>query len=754
MSRRVSAVLSVVVSMLLAASCAHVSIENEHVKKAATSLAKVERLVDAWGTASISIPLLVENKGQFALDYSKDPKEYVESAKSGYQGTVQRSLEQSLNIQTSSQTQLDLNGFIQFIQSLGPKKVDLSISPANGGEGTTEGEGGTGDTSTGTTTDTAATVAKAAAAAATGNKGILFSGGQGGFKFGEGPDTSLSIERGEVAPSTPALTSKLPLTNQAAGVLSSEKFAAPLPAATPPSAISERQALLIGLNDKLTENVLKYLANPAGISKTQKAYLAIFEVSCNPGWKTRKGYICDINVTLDYARPKNASGERAVGARRSFAPAPQKQGDGAGSSDKEDPFEDDFEYSSLEDTNSRQPSALSIFPSTEAQVLDLRNSEREQIALASYLSALLMGAGQQHMSEVMGSYAERLSYDAATRTPIPVVTSYTDGWSFGFRVMPSFQALGDPLDKEKGSANVLNPYSFPAVVLLICEEGELDVSKKGWDRIVFQTSSRWIPAERRDYVGTAIPMSKYFSRYVLNLPDARPMRFAMSQRIGMATELGRAMEEMELAVDQGGRIWGDELGELERRYRTLEAQALGESVLCPIPPQPAKPTYKDLEDAKRITFEPDHGWFNAPTAIAISGAGLSKGNVSVVKAVQVGGRECTLVATGVNTVVALVPAWHEVIAGNGSTSPSAKVTVVTNEGLLTSDNAITFDRKLPSASADPTIEVERNANGLVTKITVAGTDEVSGSALLQAIKDILEAQDVDVDVKLDLKTSK
>jgi hypothetical protein len=676
---------------------------------------------------------LVENKGQFALDYNQDSKDYVGRARTGYQGAVQRSIEQSFDTQTSVQTRFDLNEFVGFIQSLGPKKVDISISPAETASGT-DGvvTGGSEAKSTGQATGTPAPA----------NKGLLFSAGQGALKFGAGPDTSLEIERGEVKPTTPALSPKLPIDSPAQEALSSEKFRQPLPQIEPPSAVSERQALLIGLNDKLTENVLKYLVNPAGVAD-KKVYLAVFDVTCTPGWRTRQGYYCDIHVTLDYAKPaakfnaatyESASDSAPTGAaQKAVGEARAAMPDGGVTDD------DAFVYASVVDKNERQPVALSLFPSQEAQVLDLRNSEREQISAALYLSALLMGAGSQTMGENLTSYVERLEYDAATRTPIPVVSSYTDGFGFGFRVMPSFQALGDPMDKEAGSANVLHPHGFPAVVLLICEKDELDPNGLGWDHVVTETTTRWIPMERIDYVGRALPITKYISRYAINFPNSRPHRLSMQKRIGIAEEVDRAWQYYELSESSSGA------SELERRIRSLSELATGESIISRLPESPSTPA---IPDPKIVGVQPTTGWINADTLLAIEGSGFAMGATSIVKKVTVGGRDCEFEPAGVSTIVARVPAWPE----RAAETFEGPVVVVTTKGVAIAPQPTRFEYRDMAVTSDPSVSVERNPEGLVTKIVISESGSVSAAALLDTIRQILSTSGATADVDIDVRT--
>jgi len=432
-------------------------IDNKDLRSAAKSLDKIDKYLERFGTASVSSMLIVEDKGQFALDYNQPTSEYVSKARTGYQGAAQRFYQYSRDVQQAQVSQIDAEEAAKAALLGGPEGkalLDAGLKVATG-------------------------------------LGVT----------GAGPDTAAALlEREEVEQGPPAFESKLK-PNAAAAVLNSPKFSDPLPDIAPPTELSERRALLVGVNDKITENILKYLAHPEGVPSNKLLYIGILEVSVNPGWGTREGYMADVVITPEYTKyvPDSAAG--AVEAEALNPP------DSSSALNSLDGY---YLRENKSDITGHQPVPLAAFPLLEAQTLDLRNSERTQDAFVSYLASLMLASGVSEQNETLTSLVERLEYDSASRSPIPLVTSYSSGDSFGFQFMPAFQALADPADKYRGSANVLHPYSFPAMVLLQCERSEVmpvEDGGLGIRHIRLNVSSRWIPMkDRRTDLPVAHPL--------------------------------------------------------------------------------------------------------------------------------------------------------------------------------------------------------------------------------------------------------
>lgn len=673
---RIGLLLTTIGWVVLVAGGCHTARLDPALQKTARQIDNIEWYVEKWGTITTSDVLLMENKGQFALNYAQDAKDYVDKARTGYQGAVGRSLETSIASQTAVQGTFDLNTLIRDIRSLLPQSASLTVTPPPASETpgaiTTEGE----------------------------NSFVTMLGQTGGQL--SMPGLSGSFESGQIAPSTPAITSKLPMDNPATGVLSAPQFTPPL-SIQAPSSISERQALIIGMNDKLTERVLNYLADPKFVDKEYRIALAVFTVTVNPGWKTRQGYVAELNMTFDYARDSDV---------KALKP-PADQGS-------------NYVYASDPNQSGEQPTVLAIFPSVEAQTLDLRNSERSQIEMSAYLSALMSGLGAAAQAEQLAAYARRLEYNAATRTPIPVVSSFTDGWGMGYRVFPAFQALADPANKKMGSANVLHEYTFPAVALVMITEEEM----RKWKYIVPHITTRWIPQNR------SLQWSKPW-----RVAFRRPQRASAYTQMAFANEAGRAQSAfVEIENTTENPAWyvaKHRLSALNNLANSLpRATTIPKDAEPVIPPKPPK----------ILDVVPGDGWANADTVMTVRGESFSWRNEPIVKSVSISGRYCSFVVTGKDSMIVTVPKWPE-----GAPAGSGLLTVATTAGVDTWATPITFRRRVAVPGTIPSIDIERNSLGQITKISVRSHGDVSGNELVSAIREIFKNQDLDANIKVQVE---
>src|SRR5205807_6831385 len=93
-------------------------------------------------------------------------------------------------------------------------------------------------------------------------------------------------------------------------------------------------------------------------------------------------------------------------------------------------------------------------------------------------------------------FVRRYSRDLRSRTPIPVVNSYSSGGTFGFRFSPSFQAMRDPAQKNARAANVLLPTSFPALITVVMNDSDLGYIDLNYHpiepAILAHVSTRWV----------------------------------------------------------------------------------------------------------------------------------------------------------------------------------------------------------------------------------------------------------------------
>ena len=238
-----------------------------------------------------------------------------------------------------------------------------------------------------------------------------------------------------------------------------------------PNAIPIRQAVISGTGDKLTELLIRNLANPSDPADGRKLYLAIFQVTCNPGWRTTKNYMADLHVMMEY-------GEINEGKVKSL---------------------------SLSSDGMPQPTVVATLPLTDAQNMELKNGQRELYSILLSLSASgAIPAGNAAGRGVL-DYINSYQKDSASRNAMPVVNSYSTGGTMGFRFAPSFLAMDDPAKRKSKAANKLIPNSFPVLAIISMDPRDVVKSENGYgkesnlayDHLVTRVSFRWLLRDRR-----------------------------------------------------------------------------------------------------------------------------------------------------------------------------------------------------------------------------------------------------------------
>jgi len=145
------------------------------------------------------------------------------------------------------------------------------------------------------------------------------------------------------------------------------------------------------------------------------------------------------------------------------------------------------------------PLVAAVSPMTDVQTLDLSSSIREQASYAIRLATALSGMGANLQAEFFQDWVRRLERDSRTLTNLNAVTSYSiSGGVFGYQISPRLQALADPTGEDPEADMILQPITFPVLVILGVDERDLQVYDI--DAIAFEQTSRWLRAghPRRD----------------------------------------------------------------------------------------------------------------------------------------------------------------------------------------------------------------------------------------------------------------
>ena len=222
--------------------------------------------------------------------------------------------------------------------------------------------------------------------------------------------------------------------------------------------IPMRSAVILGINDKIVEQMLLTMVNPPWDNFVNHDYdvtFAIIQVSCNPGWRTKYNYIADINASCDYYSSKS--------------------------------------HKLMPESHAIHPLVFSVLPLLDAQNLDLTSSDRSVTSLAAQVNAAYPTIGLSILGQDLITFVHRYQKDNRTATPMTVTNSYSTGRTFGFRFAPSFLAQKDPALKNSQAADVLQATTIPVLVTVVTNRFDF---KPDYDQVVVHFSNRWLINDR------------------------------------------------------------------------------------------------------------------------------------------------------------------------------------------------------------------------------------------------------------------
>jgi hypothetical protein len=120
---------------------------------------------------------------------------------------------------------------------------------------------------------------------------------------------------------------------------------------------------------------------------------------------------------------------------------------------------------------------------------------------------------------------------------------------------------------------------------------------------------------------------------------------------------------------------------------------------------------------------------------AIEGSNFFQNGASTVQGVSVGGKACTILYAGKNTVIAILPAGRTNEMSSGTNLVQLALTTTTG---VTDYSGIRFDLGEGSEPEYPSVAIERGTNGMITNLTVLKSG-MELTNLLDALKGILGA---------------
>lgn len=581
-------------------------------------LEKVEHSVRKWGKVNVSDFALLVNKGQFDLKYSMPAADYVGKARKGFSASESTSdissLRMALGVQATMQPPAVPGGG-------GSEKGTKAPASSEGPTGGSSGEA-----------QSAATFDQTTSAAAP-------YGGSTGGSSGEAQSTGISKKDASTSASPAGSTSGSGTQTQAGGKRTRASGSDNL-------AVSERTAMTTGLNDKLAELVMSQLANPSE-STNGKVLFGVFQVTCQPGSENWKDYIADVCVTLEYA------------------------------------YDDGISNVKYSHKWGRQlwykPAVLAVLPLMASQSMDLSASQSNQTQLALTLAAMFAAQpGTKAQADLLAEYARQQSLAMRSRTVVPTVTTYTDGFNFGFQIYPAFQAVEDPAAAFARGANVLQPICFPAVVVLRMEKTDFEETK--WNYLVAHVHARWIPTRGRWLSNYKV--WNFLLGWLENLvkADAPPdpgERLALAKRLDDASEIMSNLEDRDYEITRRYR-------EVLRSFPSLDSASQGISRVTELPlgdflGEESGSQQSDELIIQGVTssagqnttssigqkdgkMEDLVGFVNAPTVISVVSSGKTPktpfqlNEQPAVKMVTLDGCECGFTVVSKNALTVTVPA--------------------------------------------------------------------------------------------------
>jgi len=535
----------------------------------------------------------------------------------------------------------------------------------------------------------------------------------------DAPEPGSTTPPGGDGEQEPEFKSLLPLARPAKDVLSSPKFSAPLDRYDGPVSISPRQALMLAANDKMTQDLFKWFARPYGFGDNKKAYLCMMTVSCHPGYWTKKNFIADVTVTMEYAKQESPS---ATPQKKKFAAGggggglpPGSDGNPLQPSSEEESARPP-KYAKFSDSFAR-PLVAAVYPMFDAQVLDLRESLREQIAAATSLAVL--GFGGQ--AELLADFVDRFERDAQTQTAFTVGSAYSaGGYNFGFRIEPRFVAIDKPTVKRGGPGDRLESIQFPAMVLLFVDKPDISdrddiggTNPNGYDHIVFHTEWRWLP---RDW-WTALFWRQTERKMLKRAHRLDEQRRKMNRACALIGPSRKWAREHEL-----------EYMTLKRRRSMLAATGLGSTIVSRLPAFGTQtPTTRPAVDYK--------GWDNAVSTFIVSGSDFSE---KTVFGATVGNMSCAIKVLSSEAVLVVCDAPGDKSTSQPATTLGAlSLVLATSKGALRAGDVV-FNRhyEMETAEARPSVKIRRGKDGNITAIEVTGNFD-KAETLLRLVQDSL-----------------
>jgi hypothetical protein len=514
------------------------------------------------------------------------------------------------------------------------------------------------------------------------------------------PAISLGKPSASGVSNIPAIP-QIPTNAEAA--LGSSSFAAPFSLLTLQPTPDERQVVDKAINDKIAEQLLELIANPSYNSNLQQVFFGIMQVTCQPGQRTRRGFVADLSVALSYGR------ECSPGR--------------------------------LEKDSNHHPAVLAVLPLIDSENVQLQQSDRSQVELAQALSLAFAAKGANAAANSLANYVTRQQSDIGTRNSLPIATTYASGATFGFQIYPSLQAITHPGKNGDKSGNVLQPITFPAVVVIRIDKTDLEFdSHKApvakWNMIVGNIRTRWIDEKRP----ALYPIFGHDMYYKTGFPSEA----SLYEDLYEAKHLDMAHKKLKwLKMNNAEADIPNQLASLESAYDTFKTTSVSLQITENLPAN----LFSKSGEAGPVIADvyPHLIWRNRDTTFAIVGtnldgctyvtiAGIPTATFHVVSSIPapalgdpapVPTQVVFATLSAINTFGSLTNATNNIdFVVSGPKGRATKTVALAIQGETTADAVVTLTR-------DP-------ASSKVTGIDVKHGENLTEQQLLDALQAILQ----------------
>jgi len=503
-------------------------------------------------------------------------------------------------------------------------------------------------------------------------------------------------------------------------------------------ALTRRQRILLAKDDQLTQTVANFAAAPSAdaFGAGKRLYAAVLSVTLRPGRQTYKDHVGEVEVHVQWAHRVDAKNDDGITVKDMDGDAPKA------------PVR----------LNGRYPKAFAVFPMLDSQVLDLRRSDRNLIALGAELEA----AVPQASAAIRAGFRKLREADRGTLEARNTVVAYNaSGRQIGWRFSPRFTAQGDPAENDPKPANQLFEQSFPALVFFVADLDDICKSHGGTGEnkpcathISVQSTSRWLSAR---------PSGK--RRW--GFSGDKPSRLTEVQAVDWGVRLDEAIEEFNKAKGLGASRYGGghAMRNFSARFNSMLDATIGADVFQELPEPKSK---RPPQGVAISAVAPSHGWAEGDTFVVVKGRGFLQpqgaGGAMCAQPVMVrnqtgqppqakcataffvGGMKADVVTVTHDGSAVVLQVKQPPPGGNAT---ALDITVVNAQsGTATLPAAITFDLAPPKAAPekdkpDSQVVVKRNGSGKVSAIAVHGA---APDAVFEAIKPSSPGTPVVIDI--------